>query len=236
MTDGEMETAMKDLRNNKGGVSNSSKTPSTARLAQWLFTLMAHVPTSSNESSTAQKGKVFLYCHALANLTEYATDSSLKAALLEFKFFPTVSELSDFLEAQRDNDPDWIPPAADFEHPTGYDSVFNAWRDSIGSAAYLAWLRGAKVWIQPDKSIHIEASSPLKARWIRENYVLALENIAAQPVSISSHGEECVSRSWPHKGPRTVAEAWYQANERWKNDTKVVSSVSIENLFRWDDA
>jgi hypothetical protein len=138
------------------------------------------------ETLNSLKGKVFLYCEALSNLTSCATDDSLKSALVKFKFFPTVSELSEFFIDWRQSDPNWKPPKGEFEAPHELASLFEAWRDAIGVAAYRSWLRGAQAWIGTDKSIHIQASSPVKARWIRENYVSALEAKAQSPVVVFS--------------------------------------------------
>lgn len=222
------------MKDGKSTTSSQNK-HGKAVLCQWLSNLMATLPIPMGQTLDSLKTKLFLYVEALEDYSELCSATAMKEALLTFKTFPSPKELSDFFTKFRKSDPYWTPPEADFEPPAGYEEIFKAWEKSIGPAAYLAWLCGAKAWIRPDKSIYIEASSPFKARWIRREYVLSLENIAACPVSVASKDEECVNRAWPYSGPRTVAEAWYQANERWKGDTKTASDISIENMFQWSD-
>lgn len=223
------------MKDGKSTTSLQSK-HGKAVLCQWLSNLMATLPIPLGQTLDGLKTKLFLYVEALIDYSELCSAESTKQALLTFKTFPSAKEFADFFVEFRKSGPYWtVHNEADFEPPVGYEAVFEAWCANIGAAAYNAWLRGAKAWIRTDGSIHIEAASPVKARWIRNNYVLALENIAACQINVASKGEESVSRAWPNKGPRTVAEAWYQANERWKNDHVDTSNVSIENIFRWND-
>lgn len=105
----------------------------------------------------------------------------------------------------------------EFEPPQELYSSFNALRSMIGTAAYRSWFRGCEAWYGKDDAIHIKTSDAAKAKWIRDRYVETLENIAQHPVTV-----ECVDRSasrhWPHNGPTSTQDAWWQTNERWNRD------------------
>lgn len=191
---------------------------------------MAHAAIPHNETLTSLKGKVFLYCEALANHIESATDAALKLALLRFKFFPSVSELATFFEEYRASNPDWTPPAGEFDPPIHLAAGFNVVKNAIGPAAYHAWFLGAEAWTKPDGSIHVKAGSAIKARWIRENFADSIEFAFQQPVSFSPE-DVTAAESWPHNGPRTTSVAWWQNNQRWPRD--VSQPAEVEELFSW---
>lgn len=222
--------AMDSLQTNKHGGRTSSTKQSRDLLAQWLFALMAHVPAPNSETQSAQKGKVFLYCEALSDRTRCAKDASLKAALKRFKFFPTVSELTEFFDEYEQNDPDWIPPESDFEPPYELAGVFNALRSAVGPASYRSWLRGCEAWRGRDDAIHIKAPDAAKAKWVRDRYAEKLEYIAQCPVRV-----ECVDKfapqRWPHKGPASTQDAWWQTNDRWKRDNAGGLTQVMDGIF-----
>lgn len=176
---------------------------------------------------------MFLYCEALSEYTDCATDSSIKDALIRFKFFPSVSELGEFFKEHRQNDPGWTPPASEFEPPYELASVFEAWRKAIGAAAYRAWLIGAQVWTKPGGGIAINAASAFKANWIRTHYVATLEALAQQPVAITHAGDAKAVRHWPHNGPPAgTAAGWWQTHDP-KTGAEVDPTEPLAALDAW---
>jgi len=77
---------------------------------------------------------------------------------MRFKLYPSVAELAEFFDEYRKSDPYWKPPVVDFEPPLEVKAAFEAWRTTIGPAAYRSWLHGAEVWRRPDGGITIKAA------------------------------------------------------------------------------
>ncbi len=198
---------MRNERRENGSSSKRSK----AVLSQWLSNLMATTPIPFNETMATLKAKLFLYVEALSDIAHLANPESLKSAIMRFKLYPSVAELAEFFDEYRKSDPYWKPPVVDFEPPLEVKAAFEAWRTTIGPAAYRSWLHGAEVWRRPDGGITIKAASAGKARWIRENYAAELETIDGNPVIVFANAEGI--QYWPHGGPVGGSpNAWWQTH------------------------
>ncbi len=179
------------------------------------------------------KAKLFLYVEALQEYSELCNAESTKNALLQFRTFPSVAELSKFFNEYRKSDPYWSPPVADFEPPHELAASFASWRKAVGPAAYRSWLRGAEAWRRIDGGITVKAATAFRARWIREHYVAALEAIDGNPVLVTADDPQA-PRYWPHGGPvGGTPAAWWQTHNPKTCVTVDETAEHLKALDTW---
>lgn len=131
----------------------------------------------------ATAARLSIYTVDLSDFSDRFTAASLSAARRTFKFFPSIAELSKFLE-------NWKEPGPHYERKTDFrpsyalEKDFNDLKETIGASAYRSWFRGGESWVDAGGDIIITVGSAAKADWIRRNYAEILSSGTGRAVHV----------------------------------------------------